>query len=72
MDHSSRRTREFLESGEPLELSFVELVIAASECSEDESEIYELVDGLMESGRVSLEEGSDGRPDGGLRLLDAA
>jgi hypothetical protein len=68
MDTCSTETREMLESEQPLELSFVELVIAASECSEDESEIFDLVDGLMRSGRVTLDQGTDEASD----LLDAA
>jgi hypothetical protein len=71
MDACSTRTREVLESEEQLDLSFVELVIAASECSEDESEIFELVDGLMQSGRVRLEEGQE-RGEEEPDLLDAA
>jgi hypothetical protein len=49
-----------LEGDDRLELSFVELVVVASECSEDESEIFDLVDGLIDSGRVRLMETRDG------------
>jgi len=55
MDACSTETREMLEGEQSLELSFVELVIAASECSEDETEIADLVDGLIASGRVTLQ-----------------
>lgn len=54
MDSCSARTRQLLQSEDPLELSFVELVVAATECSEDESEIFDLIDGLLESDRVQL------------------
>jgi hypothetical protein len=49
-----------LEGDDRLELSFVELVVVASECSEDESEIFDLVDDLIDSGRVRLMETRDG------------
>jgi len=71
MEVCSTQAQEILESEEQLELSFIELVIAASECSEDESEIFELVDGLMQSGRVRLEEGQE-RGEEEPDLLDAA
>jgi hypothetical protein len=71
MEVCSTQAQKILESEEQLELSFVELVIAASECSEDESEIFELVDGLMQSGRVSLEERQE-RGEEEPDLLDAA
>ncbi len=47
-------TRAILEGDEKLELSFIELVIAASECSEDESEIYDLIDGALTGDRIDL------------------
>lgn len=60
MECSSQPTRVLLEGDDRLELSFVELVVVASECSEDESEIFDLVDGLIDSGRVRLMETRDG------------
>ncbi len=41
-----------LEADQPL--SFVELVLAASECSEDEGEIADIVDTLFERKRFEL------------------
>lgn len=58
MDGCAERTRELLLAGqETLELSFVELVVAATECSEDASEIGDLLDGLLVSERIRLEDG---------------
>jgi hypothetical protein len=54
MDLHVLRTRDQLETCRELELSFVELVVAASEQSEDEQEVADLVDGLLASGRVRL------------------
>ncbi len=54
MDHGTTRTRELLERGEPLDVSLVELVIAASECSDDGFEISDRVDTLLASGRVQI------------------
>ncbi len=54
MDFSRASTRELLEGDDALELSFVELILVAADCSEDESEISDLVDGLLGSGRVQL------------------
>jgi len=51
----SARTREALEGAEAIQASLVELVIAVSECTEDEGEIRDRLDGLLESGRVQLE-----------------
>ena len=48
------RTIEHLESSAEIELSFVELVVFASELSEDEQEVGDLVDGLLASGRIRL------------------
>ena len=44
---------EILAIGDTLDLSLVELIIMASECSEDATEIADLVDALFDSGRVS-------------------
>ncbi len=43
-----------LESASEIRLSIVDVVLAASECSEDESEIFDLVDDFVASGRVEL------------------
>jgi hypothetical protein len=45
---------ELLNSEGAGELSFVELVLAATECSEDESEIFDLVDDFVSSARAEL------------------
>jgi hypothetical protein len=55
MEDCQNQTREVLAAGDTLELSLVELVIMASECSEDATEIADLVDGLIDSGRVEVE-----------------
>jgi len=44
-----------LEGTEPLDASLVELVLLASECSEDQGEIFDSVDRLFEAGRVRLQ-----------------
>jgi len=49
------RTRETLEGAEAIQASLVELVVAVSECTEDEGEIRDRLDGLLASGRVQLE-----------------
>jgi hypothetical protein len=54
MEDWRTQTLEALETGPTLELSLVELVVMASECSEDGSEISDLVDGLIDSGRVAV------------------
>jgi len=54
MDHWSARTRDLLDGGEGLEASLVDLVLAACELSEDETEIADRVDALLHSGRVRL------------------
>jgi hypothetical protein len=54
MDVWTEQTRELLETEDSLELTLVELVVAATECSEDENEICDLVDGLIETGRVRV------------------
>jgi hypothetical protein len=57
VDGSSERTQEILMTGaEALELSFVELVVAVSECSEDANEIIDLLDDLLDSDRISITE----------------
>ncbi|MCZ6462712.1 MAG: hypothetical protein O7A09_00105 [Proteobacteria bacterium] len=55
MDSWKNRHRELLESAAVIEASLVELVLAASECSEDESEIADHLDELLASGRVQLQ-----------------
>ena len=45
---STTETREFIEA------SLVELVVAVSEVTEDETEIFECVDRLVASGKVRL------------------
>jgi hypothetical protein len=52
----SVQTREWLEDGDQQELSLVELVVAACEFSEDETEVADLVDGLIATGRVVVRE----------------
>jgi hypothetical protein len=54
MDHLSRETSRLLREDEALELSLVELVVAASDHSDDQYEISDLVDGLVATGRVSV------------------
>jgi hypothetical protein len=54
-DDWSDMNRQALESGNDLEFSLVELVLAASECSEDEMEVQDLVDGLIDCGQVQLD-----------------
>jgi hypothetical protein len=56
MDDLSCQTSDLLEHGDSLELSLVELVVAASDHSEDQYEISDLVDGLIETGRVTVRE----------------
>jgi len=48
------RTREMLRSASSVEVSIVELVVAATECSDDAYEIDDLVHGLVESGRFQV------------------
>jgi len=45
--------QQLQESGE-IEATLVELVISACELTEDEGEVMDLVDGLIEMGRVHL------------------
>ncbi len=55
-DLGDRETRMWLQTagaGE-LELSLVELAVAATCFSEDETERLDLVDGLIESGRIRV------------------
>ena len=56
MDAGTTETRALIEGGDPLEASFIELVIGASECSDDGAEIADLVDALLDSDRVQLSE----------------
>jgi hypothetical protein len=55
MDDLADQTRSLLETGDSLELTLVELIVAVSECTEDESELCDLLDGLIETGRVRLQ-----------------
>lgn len=55
-DPWQQRNREFLEQADGMELSLVELILTASECSEDESEVGDLVDAMVETGKVLLSE----------------
>lgn len=48
------QTRELLETAGDLEVSIVELIVAASECSEDAYEIGDLVDELVDSGKLRI------------------
>jgi hypothetical protein len=54
MDQWGERNQEILDNAESLEASLVELVVAVSECSEDESEIFDRMDVLLESGRIRI------------------
>lgn len=53
-DPWQQESRELLEQADGIELSLVELVLAASECSEDEGEVIDLVDAMVETGKVLL------------------
>jgi len=53
-DPWQQQNHQLLEQADGLELSLVELVLAASECSEDEGEVSDLVDALVETGKVLL------------------
>jgi hypothetical protein len=54
------QTRTLLETATELDLSIVELVVAASECSDDAYEVDDLVDDLVDSGRIRIRRrGSD-------------
>jgi hypothetical protein len=54
MNHWGERNQEILDNAESLEASLVELVVAVSECSEDEGEIFDRMDDLLESGRTRI------------------
>ena len=56
MDAATDATMELIEGEEPLAGSLVELIVAASECSEDAFEIEDLLDDLLDSGRVDLDD----------------
>jgi hypothetical protein len=60
MDGYGEATRELIEGDDPLEGSFIDLIVAASECSEDEGEIFLLIDDLLDSGRVRFEDSREG------------
>jgi len=54
------KTRTLLETAIELDISIVDLVVAASECSDDAYEIDDLVDDLVDSGRIRIRRrGSD-------------
>ncbi len=69
MDDFSNETAAWLEDcigvavGDETELEIGVLIAAASEWTEDEMELDDLVVGLIESGRVQLQMGSDARID---------
>jgi hypothetical protein len=69
MDDFSNETAVWLEDrisvavGDETELEIGVLIAAASEWTEDEMELDDLVVGLIESGRVQLQMGSDARID---------
>jgi len=51
-----------ISASEPLEATLVELIVAASECSEDEYEVADLVDAALRSGQVGLVPEPEPRP----------
>jgi hypothetical protein len=55
MEPFAHRTRDVLENTECLEASVVDLVVAISELTEDESELCDQLDALLDSGRVRLQ-----------------
>jgi hypothetical protein len=54
MDTNSNESRALFEGDDPLEASLIELIICASECSEDEMEVADQLDAVLASGRVQL------------------
>ncbi len=54
-DDWSATNRQILQTGSDLEFGLVDLVLAASECSDDEMEIQDLVDGLIDCGNVYVD-----------------
>ena len=59
-DEWSQACRQQLESDEPVELSIIDLVLFASECTEDEGELRDIVDGFVQTGRAQLRGLEDG------------
>ena len=54
-DAWTERNRVQLEAPTPMSLSLVELVVTASELTEDETELADLIGGLLDSGSVEVE-----------------
>lgn len=54
MQNADAMTRELIESEQPLEGSLIELIVAATACTEDETELDDMIDALLGSGRVRL------------------
>jgi hypothetical protein len=54
MDIGNAETRRLIEGEEPLEGTLVDLIVAVSESSEDESEIFERMDDLLVDARTEL------------------
>jgi len=52
LDMGGAETRELLEGDEMLEGSFIDLVLAASESSDDLGEIFDQMDELLDSRRI--------------------
>jgi hypothetical protein len=55
MDQLTTRTRDVLDNTECLEASVIDLVLAISELTEDETELTDQLDALLDSGRVRLQ-----------------
>lgn len=55
MDAWKARMRDVLDNAEALDASVVDLVLAASELTEDETELCDHVARLLSSGRVRLQ-----------------
>ena len=53
-DSWGARTQAALEAADGIDASLVELVVAVSELFEDPAELNDLIDGLIETGRVRL------------------
>ncbi len=54
MEGGDDATRALIEGDAEIEASFIELVVGASTCSEDEMEVADQLDALLASGRVRL------------------
>ena len=63
-DSWQKQNHRLLEQADEMDLSLVDLVLAATECSEDEGEVRDLVDAMVETGKVRLSalEGSRAAP----------